>query len=187
MTGTVVVIGPVAVGKTTVGRALAERLGRRFVDVDDDVAEAVYDELGMGYDVLFARADRDGAVAAYRWWEPALVAAAERALRDHTGAVIAFGAGHAHFTQRPHADRVATLLEEATVVLLRAHADDDRAIELVRARSISERDHDWCYGDVDYIADWVRSDQNRRLADLEVVTDGNSLETIVEVIVSRLP
>ena len=34
-------IGPRASGKTSVGRALAERLGRRFVDTDHELVEAV--------------------------------------------------------------------------------------------------------------------------------------------------
>jgi len=77
----VVLIGMRASGKTTVGRELARRLGRPFVDVDDLIAELA----GRPADDVLAQ---DG--------EPAFRALEERALRlaaGRRGAVVATGGG----------------------------------------------------------------------------------------------
>lgn len=50
MSGNVALAGMMGVGKTTVGRALAERLGRRLVDTDDEIVGWV----GMDIPAIFA-------------------------------------------------------------------------------------------------------------------------------------
>lgn len=59
-TAHLVVVGPMASGKSTVGRALAERLGRPLRDSDDDLVV----ELGMSGREL---AERDGVVTLHHW------------------------------------------------------------------------------------------------------------------------
>jgi len=49
-------IGYMAVGKTTLGRALADRLGLRFIDLD----EAVEQRAGMTVSEIFASGGQDG-------------------------------------------------------------------------------------------------------------------------------
>ncbi len=78
---TVVLVGMRACGKTTVGRELAARLGRAFVDVDDLIAELA----GRPADAVLAQ---DG--------EPAfreLEAQALRLAAARPGAVVATGGG----------------------------------------------------------------------------------------------
>lgn len=178
-------IGPVAVGKSTIGPLIAERLGRSFVDVDD-VANPIYESLGMGYEQLFARCDADGPRAGFRWWQPALVAAVRHVVSNHPSAVIAFGAGHSHFDDDEFFDEVADLLEDATVVLLRAAADPVRSVEILRERCVSERDSDWILEGVDMLDEWERSDHNCGLADHEVVCGERTPAEIAADIVGRL-
>jgi shikimate kinase len=100
---TVVLIGMRASGKTTVGKELAARLGRPFVDVDDLIAELA----GRPADDVLAR---DG--------EPAFRALEERALRlaaQRRGAVVATGGGAVL-----HADAFAELARGALVAWLAA-------------------------------------------------------------------
>lgn len=78
---TVVLIGMRASGKTTVGKALAARLGRPFLDVDDLVAELA----GRPADDVLAR---DGEAAFRALEDRALRLAAQR-----RGAVVATGGG----------------------------------------------------------------------------------------------
>jgi shikimate kinase len=93
----VVLVGPMGVGKTTVGRALADRLGRPLRDSDD---ELVAEQGRSGRDLAAV----EGVDVLHRWEaehlrralaapEPSVVAAAasvvddpasRRALRDHT-------------------------------------------------------------------------------------------------------
>jgi shikimate kinase len=102
----IVLIGMRGSGKTTVGRALAQRLGRPFVDVDELIAELA----GRPADELLAR---EG--------EPAFRAVEERALRlaaERAGAVVATGGGSVL-----HAEAFASLSRGAHVAWLDASPD----------------------------------------------------------------
>ena len=71
---------------------------------------------------------------------------------------------------------VGEALASATVVLLSASLDEDVAVDELRRRCVADlgEDQDWVFEGVDMIREWVRSEQNRRLADITVVTDGRS-------------
>ncbi|MFI5793563.1 shikimate kinase [Streptomyces sp. NPDC051677] len=77
----VVLVGPMGVGKSTVGRLLAERLGAGYRDTDDDIVA----EQGRGIAEIFA----DGGEPAFRAIEKQAV---HRALAEHDG-VLALGGG----------------------------------------------------------------------------------------------
>ncbi len=77
----IVLIGMPASGKTTVGKALAKKLGRPFIDADDELVKAV----GCPIPDIFAT---DGE-AAFRDYESQTI----RALAGKTGCVIATGGG----------------------------------------------------------------------------------------------
>jgi len=171
----VVLIGPVAVGKSTVGELLAPLLGSEFIDLDEFAADA-YAHSGQSVDALIEHAKAHGFVAAHRWWQPARLLAVREVLRQHPDAVIAFGAGHSHFEDDQLAEEVATLLEPHLVVLLLPSADPVDAVRTLRSRCIADRgeDQDWLFDDVDFLDDWVRSEQNRAVADLVITVDGCS-------------
>jgi shikimate kinase len=102
----VVLIGMRASGKTTLGRELAARLSRPFVDVDDLVAELA----GRPADDVLAR---EG--------EPAFRALEERALglaAERPGAVVATGGGSVL-----HGEAFARLARGAFVAWLEASPD----------------------------------------------------------------
>jgi shikimate kinase len=183
---TLVLIGPVAVGKSTVGPLVAERLGRAFVDLDDVAHERYYDEVDGGVARLIEHAIADGFVAASAWWQPTRVHAVRRVLADHPGAVIAFGAGHSHYEDDEHAAAVASALDGAVVVFLVPSDDVDAATELLRARCIAERgeDQDWRYPERDFLHDWVASVQNRRLSDAVVHTSTRSPIEVADAVVT---
>lgn len=77
----VVLVGPMGVGKSTVGRLLAERLGVGYRDTDDDIVAAE----GRTIAEIFV----DEGEAAFRALEKAAVRAA---LAEHRG-VVALGGG----------------------------------------------------------------------------------------------
>jgi hypothetical protein len=181
---TIVLIGPVAVGKTTVGPLVAERLGRCFIDLDEVADERYYDEVDGGVARLIEHAVADGYPAAAVWWQPTLLHAVERVLDDHRGAVIALGAGHSHYETEEHARRVAELLAGSIVVFLLPSDDVDASTELLRARCIAERgaDQDWLYPERDYLREWVASSQNRVLADAIVHTADHTPDEVAELV-----
>ncbi|MBO7941085.1 MULTISPECIES: shikimate kinase [Streptomyces] len=77
----VVLVGPMGVGKSTVGLLLAERLGTGYRDTDDDIVA----EQGRSIAEIFVDEGED----AFRALEKQAVA---RALGEHTG-VLALGGG----------------------------------------------------------------------------------------------
>ncbi|WP_028807669.1 shikimate kinase [Streptomyces canus] len=81
MSPAVVLVGPMGVGKSTVGRLLAERLATGYRDTDDDIVA----EQGRAIAEIFV----DEGEAAFRAIEKAAVS---RALAQHDG-VLALGGG----------------------------------------------------------------------------------------------
>ena len=77
----IVLIGMPGCGKTTVGRALAGKLGRTFVDLDEEIVRRA----GMSIPEIFAREGEAG----FRGRESALV----REFGEHTGLVVSTGGG----------------------------------------------------------------------------------------------
>ena len=183
----VVIIGPVAVGKSTVGASLAAVLGVPFVDLDE-VASDYYAEVGQGIDQLIERAKAYGFVEAHSWWQPARVHAVQGVLRRSTNSVVALGAGHSHFEDEQWCAEIAPSLDDAFVVFLLPEFDVDASVITLRRRCIEERgeDQDWLFDEVDFIRDWVVSSQNRLLADTIVYTNGRPVEAIALDIVARV-
>ncbi|NUS78927.1 MAG: shikimate kinase [Streptomyces sp.] len=81
MSPRVVLVGPMGVGKSTVGQLLAERLGVRYRDTDDDIVAE--------QDRTIAEIFVDEGEPAFRAIEKAAV---QRALAEHDG-VLALGGG----------------------------------------------------------------------------------------------
>ena len=77
----IVLIGMPGCGKTTVGRTLAGKLGRTFVDLDEEIVRRA----GMSIPEIFAREGEAG----FRERESALV----REFGEHTGLVVSTGGG----------------------------------------------------------------------------------------------
>lgn len=82
MPGHVAIVGYMGSGKTTVGRLLARRTGRRFVDLDAEISRGA----GRSIPEIFA----EGGEARFRDLERAALLSA---LEDPRGAVISCGGG----------------------------------------------------------------------------------------------
>lgn len=170
----VVLIGPAAAGKSTVGALLAERLGVPFVDLDA-VAGAFYPEVGWSVERLVARVGDVGRVAAEREWEPARAHAVERVVATAPGAVIALGAGHTSYTRPELRERIRRALATASdVVLLLPSPDRDASLATLRERSVRTKGRTWVADGHDLLAEWVDDTAVRALADLVVHTDGRT-------------
>jgi shikimate kinase/3-dehydroquinate synthase len=99
-------IGFMAAGKTTVGRLVAERLGRRFVDLDDEIAEAA----GTAVPTLVAADEPE-----FRRREADALAAVTA--RGGDGPVIATGGGAATYADNLDRMRAAGLVVALTASL----------------------------------------------------------------------
>ncbi|MGW6505607.1 hypothetical protein [Nonomuraea angiospora] len=172
-----ILIGPAAAGKSTLGSGLASATGRRFVDVDA-LGESYYAEVGWSMDRLRDRIQAVGRVAAECEWEPARAHAVGRIVADFPGAIISLGAGHSHYTQSELFRRVQAALRPVDhVVLVLPSADHERSVEILRRRSIATKGTDWISRDGhDFLCEWVRDSGNSVLATTILYTEGEEPE-----------
>lgn len=175
----VVLVGPAAAGKSTVGELLAPLLGTGFVDIDA-VADPYYAEVGWSIDRLVRRVGEVGRIPTEREWEPARAHAVSRAVGDHPGVVLALGAGHTSYTQPEHLARVGAALAGTRVVLLLPSLDRDESLALLRARSLGSKGTSWTYDGHDLLAEWLDDAGTRSLATEIVCTDGETPATTAQ-------
>jgi shikimate kinase len=170
----VILVGPLAAGKSTLGALVAERLGHAFVDIDD-IAWSYCAEVGWTLDRLLERDDAVGWATAEREWEPARAHAVRRAVEDHPDAVIALGAGYTSFTDPACAEQVRQALAPVLdVVHLLPSPDPERSVTVLRERAITARGNDWIIEGRDWIAAWVADPLAGEVAAATVFTDGIS-------------
>ncbi len=167
----IVIVGPPAAGKSTVGPLLGEAIGCQFVDADE-VAGPSYAEVGWSVERLSRLSARIGYEAAHAEWEVALAHAVERLIEGHADAVIGLGAGHTHLTSPPLFARVRVAVGRAQrVILLRPAADPAGTIAILRQRSIASKGHDWRGDGIDWLERWTTDGHDELLA-TDVVYNG---------------
>lgn len=162
--GHVVLVGLMGSGKTTVGRMLADRLGRRFLDTD----EVVESTTGRSVREIFVT---DG--------EPAFRVLESRALREVLGAdepvVVAAAGGAVLSAENRDAMRAA-----GTVVWLRA------APELLVARVAGEGHRPLLDDDASGALSQMAADRDplyREVAAVTIDVEGRAPEAVVQAIV----
>ncbi|WP_435737530.1 AAA family ATPase [Cellulosimicrobium sp. PMB13] len=165
-----VLVGPPAAGKSTLGELVAERTGAPFVDLDA-VGDRYYGEVGWSVERLVERIAVVGRVAAEREWEPARAHAVRRVVAESPGAVVALGAGHTAYTVGEHRSTVRTALADVPhVVLVVPAADRDTALTELRRRSVASKGTDWVRDGHDLLAGWLDDAGTRALATTVLVT-----------------
>jgi hypothetical protein len=130
-----VLIGPAAAGKSTLGEGVAAAMGREFVDIDD-IAAPYYADMGWSKARVRDRMREVGLVAAEREWEPVRAHAVERVVADHPGAVLALGAGHSSY--------VGTSCQEITFA-----TKPELGIEMLRGAIARNLPFAWVTADAD--------------------------------------
>jgi shikimate kinase len=173
----VFLIGPVGTGKSTLGKLLAERLGRPQVPLDN-IRWDYYKEIG--YDQAHAREldEREGFVGVYRYWKRFEIHAVERALQDHHGCVMDFGAGHSIQENDAEFMRLQALLApHPNIVLILPSPDLDESVAILNERNAEK------IGDVQLTAYLVAHPAFRTLATRVIYTQGKTpAETAAEIV-----
>lgn len=172
----VFLIGPMGAGKSTLGKLLAEQLGRPQVSLDT-MRWDYYKEIGYDRAVQQEIGEREGFAGVYRYWKRFEAYAVVRAVQDHHGCVMDFGAGHS--VQENDADfaRIqAVLAPYPNVVLLLPSPDLDEAITLLRERTPFK------VGGVPFTRYLVTHPAFQTLATQVVYTEGKTPEVICEEI-----
>lgn len=182
----VVIIGPMAAGKSTVAGALAQRLGVHQIPLD---AVRWYYHLkdGLRFGDQIAHAKEGGFAAVVRYWAPYSISAVERVLLEFPQTIIDFGAGHAHFEDPEHVRRLeAALAPVSNVILLMPSADLDRSIAVCAERD-AERLGPKRDASRDLVNEaFVRSECFRRVATRTVFVEERTVDETVDDIVAGL-
>lgn len=110
VTQSILLIGPIAAGKTTVGEMLAAALKMTFLDIDE-VRFDYYNRIGYDNDRAKQLFDEEGRLALIAYWKPFEAYAVECVVKDYAeDYVIAFGAGHSVYEDPALLERVRTAL-----------------------------------------------------------------------------
>jgi hypothetical protein len=182
----IVIIGPMAAGKSTVAGALSRRLQVPQVPLD---AVRWYYHLkdGLRFSDQIDHAKEGGFAAVVRYWEPYSIAAVERVLTEFPDSIIDFGAGHAHFEDPDRVRRLeAALAPIENVILLMPSADVERTLALC-----TERDAERLGPQRDATRDpvnerYVRSECFRRVCKTTVFVEDMTIDETVDHIVAGL-
>ena len=190
VTSTIILIGPMSAGKSTVAQLLSERTGLPQYAVDED-RWAYYDEIG--YDQERAAEivhSEEGMIGLLRYWKPFEAHTVERVLEDHSGCVIDFGAGHSVYEDPALFERVQRALAPyPNVILLLPSPDLDESVAILNARFAQLLRDEVGQVDprlLDVNEQFVRHPSNHTLAKIVVYTNGQTPEDTCAAILARL-
>lgn len=187
---TVILIGPISAGKSTIGKLLAEKLGIPQYSVDD-VRWDYYKEIG--YDEAeasrIAKSD-EGMMGLLRYWKPFEAYAVERVLATQSNCVIDFGAGHSFFEDPVLFERAqAAFAPHPCVILLLPSADLDESVMILNDRFEALLQREVGNVDPDLLnlnALFTKHPSNHRLAKMVVYTKDKTPAETCEEILQRL-
>ncbi len=186
LTKTVILMGPMGAGKTTVGERLSKRLNLEWVQLDE-IRQPYYDEIGYDHAVAKKIHDEHGMAGIIAYWKPFEVHSVERVLADHQNAVIDFGAGQSVHEDAALFERVKKALAPyPNVVLLLPSADIDETIRILKARIPSEvpaENVDW-YNSLN--EHFIRHPSNSELAKITVYTQNQTADETCDEIIGKL-
>jgi shikimate kinase len=177
-TESIILIGPMKAGKTTVGKQLAQMLSCSFVSLDR--LERTYTE-ACGFDAALAAdlSQKSGAWAGYSYRRQFFAEAVARFLTEYTNGVLELGGGHPIAPDAEQQSRIEEALQpHRNVVLLLPSRDKEESLATLRSRQKPEH-----LGEGDWNEAFLKGDQFVRLAKYTVYTAGKSPTATCEEII----
>jgi len=187
---TIILLGPMCAGKSTIAEILAERLGIKRYELDS-LRQAYYDEIGYNEELASKIANGDeGMMGLIKYWKPFEVHAVERALSEYKNCVLDFGAGHSVYEEEELFTRVQIALAPFNhVILLLPSPNLDESVKILNARfsKLLERE----VGKVDpKLLDlnehFVKHPSNHQLAKMTIYTQDKSPEETRDEILEKV-
>ena len=185
MKSIIILIGPMSVGKSTLAKKLAKKLGVPRIELDE-VRQRFYSEIG--YDEKFASeiVGTEGMIGLLKYWKPFEIHAVERALKEYKNCVMDFGAGHSVYEDPELFQRVEKALKpHKYVIQILPSPDPDRSVEIVNQRFSDLLINEVGKIDEELLAlneHFVRHPSNGLLAKKTVFTEGKSAKATVKEI-----
>ena len=189
MNSTIILIGPLGTGKTTVGHLLAEKLDLPFCSVDN-VREAYYQK--VGYDHALASqiaTSRQGLQGVLQYSKPFEAQMVEQVLADHHG-VIDFGASNSVYDDNDLFTRIEkALVPYPNVILLLPSSDLDESVMILKnrlTRMLIEAGKEFTDELFELNEYFVKHPSNHQLAKLIIYTRDRTPKEICDEIVQKL-
>jgi adenylate kinase family enzyme len=190
MKPSIILIGPLGVGKSTIGHLLAEKLGLSQCSVDL-VRWEYYNEIGFdnAFASKIAKSDQ-GVRGVLRYSEPFDAHAIERVLAKHGDGVIDFGASNSVYEDKVLFARVENILAPyPNVILLLPSSDLDESVEILNTRltrMLEARGEEITNELFDLNEYFTKHPSSHRLAKLVIYTKDKTPEEICNEILERL-
>ena len=184
MKSTILLIGPIRVGKSTLAQLLSEKLGLPRISLDD-VRWKYYREIGYEDDLARRIHQTGGLVALVFYWKQFDAYAVERVLADHPNKIIDFGAGHSVYESNELFTRVqAALLPYPNVVLNLPSPHVAESLEILNERT---KDLVEAFGQgFNWNEHFVLHHSNYDLAKITIYTEGKTPDETCDEIIALL-
>ena len=185
----IVLIGPMAAGKSTIADLLSKKLDIPRFEVDEHrwtyYAAQGYDNL-KGEEIYKTQ----GINGLIKHWKPYEAETVVRVLADQPNSTIDFGAGHSVYDDATLFAKVeAALAPLPNVILLLPSPDLDESVRICNERFSSVLEGEDIEPDADTLQlneHFVKHPSNARLAKMTIYTKGKTPEETVDEIVSKL-
>ncbi len=178
----IILIGPVQVGKSIVGKLLAKRLKIKLCAVDD-LRWKYYEEIGYDYNLAKSIDEKLGFFdGLYRYWKPFEAYAIEKILNDNHGCVFDFGGGHSVYENDQLFTRVKGILADFhNVILLLPSPGLSESIATLKERLNVKSNEEFKLN-----LHFLEHHSNYDLAKFKIYTNGKSPEETAEEIIQSI-
>ncbi|GEM48910.1 hypothetical protein [Deinococcus cellulosilyticus] len=178
-----VLIGPVATGKTTLAKLLAAATGKPHVSLDD-TRWIHYPEQGYRPEKARAFIEKQDFLGLAHYWHTFDLHNIRRTLEANPEGVLDFGGGHTLFFEGEEATALKALLEPHAVILVLPTKDREQSRKILRSRIHAQGEHpEEIYRLNDLMLD---STLNVELSNFVLYTEGESPEQSVQRILEFL-
>ena len=176
----IILIGPLKVGKTTIGKLLAKRLSCSYVSLDN--LERSYTEtVGFDGDIAATIQAHQGDLAWYTYRRQFFDEAVVQFLAEHNSGVLELGGGHPILPNEEKQSRVNRALEPfGKVILLLPTSDIQESLHILKSRQKAE------YLNPDLNEEFLKDNRFLELAKFTFYTEGKSPDETCDDIISRL-
>lgn len=139
----IILIGPVAVGKTTTSKLLSEKLNKPVFSLDD-LRFDYYKEIGYDNDHMKELHAKAGIMAIFQYGKIFDAYSIERILEDHQNCIFDFGGGNIVSGYNFDLDRIKKALNPyENVVFLTPSADKEETLKFIyKRRNIKSSDRE---------------------------------------------
>jgi shikimate kinase len=186
MNSTIILIGPMSAGKSTIGALLAEKLACPRYSLDD-LRWDYYKEIGYDESSADRIRQTEGMTGLLQYWKPFEAHAVVRILAEYRSGVIDFGAGHSVYEDEVLFSRVQqALAPNPFVILLLPSSDPDESVEILNKRFVEMLALEGIEADsrtLEVNEHFVKHPSNQLLAKITVYTKGKTPdETCAEIL-----